>query len=485
MSAPLPAQAAPLDTSSPAPSPRGRASRSPALLLLLALGVLDTAVPLVLVSQRAPGSAPLSLLSGYFVLDATSLLFVLLINVIFLSVATYIWSRVRADPLLAKGIGRYALFSSAFIAASNLAVLSNHLLLMWALLEVTTLAAVPLIWHHGSPRAHQAAWRYFLFSGIGLALALLGFACLGHSMAASGEPGFFLGELAEAARQPADLWRRIGLALAFLGLGTKLGLAPMYSWLPETYDCAPGSTTALLAAVQFNVALVPVLRLLQVFDLAKHPAVSAELIGLGLLTMAVSALHMIAARSYKRLLAYASLNHAGVIAIGLGLGPEAAFGVVLYVVSNAFIKALLFLTAGKIRSYYQTEKLDEVSGLIRDLPYSGIFFMVGTFALLGLPPFGSFLGELLILSGLLTRGYSGVFVGFCATLTVTFVATGRAMFPMIWGETKRPIHWEAQPLLSVLPKAVILVALVAMGLYLPAPLKALFQEVAADLGGMP
>jgi hydrogenase-4 component F len=156
--------------------------------------------------------------------------------------------------------------------------------------------------------------------------------------------------------------------------------------------------------------------------------------------------------------------------------------VVLYAVSNAFIKAILFLTAGKIEAHYRTEDVREVAGLLRDMPYSGLFFMVGTFALLGLPPFGSFLGELLILRGLAGGGSFLVFSIFCALLTVTFVATGRSVFPMIWGVPKRKVDWPAQHLAEVAPKAVFLLALLAMGLYLPAPVDALFRQVAASLG---
>jgi len=199
--------------------------------------------------------------------------------------------------------------------------------------------------------------------------------------------------------------------------------------------------------------------------------------------MVVSTFSIIATRNYKRLIAYASINHAGVIAIGLGVGKIASYGLLLYVVSNAFIKAILFLTAGKIKSHYKTKDMREVAGLIKDLPYSGLFLMVGTFALLGFPPFGSFLGELLILSGLIRAGYVLVFVAFCALLTITFVAMGRSVFPMIWGQPKSQVSWPRQSLAGALPKLVFLAALISMGIYMPPPVNALFRAVAASLGG--
>jgi hydrogenase-4 component F len=328
----------------------------------------------------------------------------------------------------------------------------------------------------------SASWKYFLFSSVGLGLVFLGFTLIYGSPEATGAdaPTYFIYPHADVAFAPS-LWHKAGLTLVLLGLGTKLGLAPMYSWLPETYDAAPPATAAMLAAIQFNVALVFLLRFLQVFRASDPTLIKNLLLGLGLVTMAVSSLNVIAARRYKRLIAYASLNHGGVIAVGLGLGTEAAYGVILYVVSNALIKAILFLTAGNIRSQYKTDDIREVSGLIKDMPYTGILFMVGIFALLGLPPFGSFLGELLIMSGLIGGGYTSIFAAFGLILTVTFVATGRAVFPMIWGES-RQTNSVPQRLTPVIPKLVFLAALIAMGLYLPPSLNGLFRTVASRMG---
>lgn len=460
------------------PPPRSTASTFLVFATLCALGVSAW------FAFSMPPHATVVAWHRFVIVDATSRLFSVLINLVFVGIATYIWTRVRAEPTLRAGVGRYVGFALVFIAASNAAVVSHHLVGLWILLEATTLAAVPLIQHGGRPAARRASWRYLLFSAVGLALAFLGFLCIVHGFEVAGthDVAFFLDDFAAAAHRPDDVWCRIGLVLVFLGFGTKLGLAPMYSWLPDTYDAAPPATTALLAAAQFNVALIAVLRVLHAFRAADQHMVSMELVGLGLATMAVSAFNVIAAKNYKKLIAYAALNHAGVIAVGLGIGKSATYGVVLYAVSNAFIKAILFLTAGKIRSHYKTEQIADVSGLIKDLPYSGLFFTVGTFALLGFPPFGSFLGELIIMSGLVEGGYVFVFAAFCFILTVTFVATGRAIFPMIWGEPKKKADWGSQPVATVLPKMVFLVALIAMGLYLPPSVGRLFREVAIGLG---
>jgi hydrogenase-4 component F len=454
-----------------------------ALSILLTVASVNALVAVALVFVSMP-PAPLIFAHGYLVLDPVSRLFLALINLVFFGISTYVWGRVRGAPELAIDLDRFVWLALGFIVAGNLAVLSNHLIGGWIFLEATTLLAAPLVRHRTGARGLQASWVYFLFSVVGLSITFLGFFFLARGMETETHTAsFFLDEATRATLAgPSDVSRQIGLALVFLGYGTKLGLAPMYAWLPETYEASPPSVTSLLAAVQFNVALVGVLRVLQVYRAADQRMVSWELIAFGLATMSASAFGVIATRSYKRLIAYASLNHGGVIAVGIGIGKNAAYGVVLYVVSNAFIKAILFLTAGKIRSHYQTEDMREVSGLIKDLPYSGLIFMVGTFALLGFPPFGSFLGELLIMSGLFEGGYVAVFAAFCTILTITFVAMGRAVFPMIWGEPKRKVSWGSQSFGSVLPKALFLCALVALGLYLPPPVSALFRDVAVSLG---
>ncbi|MCC6994185.1 MAG: hypothetical protein IT370_06105 [Deltaproteobacteria bacterium] len=470
----LPAVAAPIAAVSPV--------GTRATWILLGVAIVNMVATLVAVTLA---SAPtLYFLDGYFVLDATSTVFLLLINVLFLGIASYVWGRVRSHPELGAGMGRFSALSLAFVTASNLAVLANHMLVIWVCLELTTLVAVPLVRHGGGTRALAASWKYFLFSSVGLALALLGFACLARSMSLSSghDVRFFLDQLTLVGQGPSDVWRRLGFVLIVVGYGTKLGLAPMYAWLPETYDAAPPPVTAMLATVQFNAGALALFRVLQITGPADRALVGSALTFLGLASMAVSSFSILATRDYKRLIAYASINHAGVIAVGLGVGPAAAYGVVLYVVSNAFIKAILFLTAGKVRSHYKTQDMRQVSGLIKDMPYSGLFFAIGIFALLGFPPFGSFLGELIIMSGLVKGHQTFVFVAFCAILTITFAATGRSVFPMIWGAPKGGDRPADQSFFPMLPKIAFLSLLIVIGLYVPPSLSSLLQQVAASLG---
>jgi hydrogenase-4 component F len=449
-------------------------SRASTILLVTA------AVTSIVAAVHAALPAQARFLDGYLHGDATVQLFAPVINFIFAGIAVYLRARVATEP----ASRRFVVLALAFLAASNLALVSNHLLVMWIGIECTTLSAALMIVRADAPASRLASWRYLLFSSVGLGLVVLGLSCLTRSMELAGQPPtLFLDAMPAAVASPTNGWRELGVGLVVLGIGTKLGLAPMYSWLPEAYDEAPAPVTAMLGAVQFNCALVLLFRIVHIYRPGSSGLITGELLAIGLASVAVSTASIVATRNFKRLLAYASINHAGVIAIGLGLPSSASYGLLLYVLSNAFIKAILFLTAGKIEAHYGTKDRKLITGLIKDLPYSGLFLMVGTFALLGFPPFGSFLGELLILSALVTSGQMFVFATFCVLITASFVATGRTIFPMIWAEPKQVRTWPQQRITEGLHKLIFLVLLLVLGIYIPPQINSLMTQVAASLEG--
>jgi hydrogenase-4 component F len=455
--------------------------RARATLVLVAAALATTVLAIIEVLSAATAAPSFA---GLVRIDATSRLFLAVVNPIFLGISSYIWHRVRTTPALAEGVDRVVWLALLFLATTNALLIANHLLALWILLELTALVATPMIVRPRAETARRAAFRYLLFSTVGLGLVALGFSCLDRAMVSAGlAPTYFVDQLLALRPLPHDTWTKLGLALVLLGIGTKLGLAPMYSWLPETYDEAPPAVAALLGAVQFNAALVVLFRIVQIYRADNAALVAGQLLAMGLVSMVVSTVSIIATRNIKRLIAYASINHAGVMAIGLGVGGSATYGLLLYVLSNAFIKAILFLSAGKIMAHYRTNDTRVISGLIKELPYSGVFLMVGTIALLGFPPFGSFLGELLILSALVGSGRMLTFAAFCTLITMTFVATGRTVFPMIWGPSKQKHDWPRQTLPAALPKLTFLLALVVLGIYIPPAFNGLIQQVAASLKG--
>ncbi len=421
---------------------------------------------------------------GYLILDPTSLLFVVVINTVFLGISVYMLSRERTDTQLTRDIRIRAGWSLLFMLVMNLGVMSNHLILLWVLIEVSTLCAALMMvcGEFGAPKA--VAWRYMLYSSMTLAITFLGFMCLTQSAALRGlEISFQVDQLGAALTTEKDPWQRLGLAFILFGLGGKLGLAPLYSWLPETYEAAPTSSSALLAAVQFNISVVAMFRVLQIFHGFEAGFVAQELLVMGYASLVVAAVQIMAVRNYKRLIAYACISSSGVIALGLSVGKAAAYGVVLYIVSNAFVKALLFLTAGRMRAVYGTNDVAPLNGVIRVLPFAGLLFAGGVFALLGFPPFASFLAEMLILSGIVQAGNLLAFTLMCVMLTIIFVATGRTIFPMLWGTPDQVVPPVKESRMSLIPKLGFVGVLTMLGTYTPEPVTQLLSAVARSIGG--
>lgn len=427
---------------------------------------------------------PRHFLARYLVLDATSLLFVMLVNSVFLGISVYIYSRERSSPRLSRDVRLRALLIMLFMLTVNLGILCNHLILQWTLIEFSTLLGAPLVARGHAAWRKAVAWRYLLFSVMTLALTFIGFMCLVQSAQLRGvEIHFTVDRLGDALTASGDSWQRLGLSFMLFGLGGKLGLAPLYSWLPETYEAAPSGTSALLASVQFNVSMVAVFRILEVFHGFEVGYISQELLLMGYLSLLVAAVQIMAARNYKRLIAYACVSSSGVIALGLSVGQAAAYGVVLYVVSNGFVKALLFLTAGRLHAVYGTHDVAALSGVIRVVPFAGLLFTVGIFALLGFPPFASFLAEMLILSGIVQAGNLLAFALLCAMLTVIFVATGRSVFPMLWGASQRQGPPVRESWFTALPKLGFVAILIMLGTYTPATVSDILLAVAQSIGG--
>lgn len=429
-------------------------------------------------------SLPVYFANRYLVLDATSLLFIVVVNTVFLGICVYLYSRERNTPALTRDIRSRATLMLLFMAVINVGLMAHHLVLLWTLIEISTLCAAPLVARGDAAAPRAVAWRYMLYSAMTLAITFLGFMCLTQSAHLRGvEVSFMVDRLGESLTRGSDPWQRLGLSFMLFGLGGKLGLAPLYGWLPETYEGAPTTTSALLASIQFNISVVAVFRILQIFHGFEAGFVSQELLVMGYLSLVVAAIQIMAGRNYKRLIAYASVSSSGVIALGLSVGKAAAYGVVLYIVSNAFVKSLLFLTAGRMRAVYGTNEVGPLSGVIRTLPLAGLLFTLGIFALLGFPPFASFLAEMLILSGIVRAGNLLAFTLMCVMLTVIFVATGRTVFPMLWGAPKVVLKVPREPWITMLPKLGFVAVLVMLGTYTPDPLTALLRAVAVSIGG--
>lgn len=232
-----------------------RSSSSKAAYGLVAASLLFWVASVAVFLTHSLDELPLYFANRYLVLDPTSLLFVLVINTVFLGISVYMLARERSSERLARDIRSRAALTLLFMAVMNVGILLNHMILLWAFVEISTLCAAPLVARGDSPSPKASAWRYVLYSAMSLAITFLGFMCLSQSADLRGiEVNFLVDQLSFSLTMLKDGWQRLGLAFILFGLGSKLGLAPLYGWMPETYEAAPTSTSVLLAAVQYNIS---------------------------------------------------------------------------------------------------------------------------------------------------------------------------------------------------------------------------------------
>jgi hydrogenase-4 component F len=267
-----------------------------------------------------------------------------------------------------------ALFTACllgFLAAMTLVTASQHFGLLWVAIEATTLVSAPLIHYHRHHRSLEATWKYLLICSVGIAVALLGTYFLAASVrsAATGAIPLTFSRLVANAGLLGPRWLKAAFLLLLVGYGTKMGLAPMHTWLPDAHSEAPSVVSALLSGALLNCAFLAILRILAVCTAAGLGQFGREtLLVFGLVSMAVAAGLIIAQPDYKRMLAYSSVEHMGILAVGIGLGGAGTWAALFHAVNHSFTKAALFLVAGNILAAYGTKKSSEVGGLLRSLP---------------------------------------------------------------------------------------------------------------------
>ncbi len=369
-----------------------------------------------------------------------------------------------------------------FLAMNSLIVESQHLGLMWVAIEATTLAAAPLLYFNHNARSIEATWKYLLIGSVGIALALFGTFFLAYAALRAGlGTSLFFADLVREAPRLSRPWLHAAFVLLFVGYGTKMGLAPMHTWKPDAYGEAPGIVGTLLAGALTSCAFLALLRFYQIVAAGGEAAFARQLmIGIGLLSMAVASVFMARQRDYKRMLAYSSVEHMGILVLGVGIGGAGVYGALLHLVNNAITKGVLFLSAGNIHRAYGSKSIDDVRGALRRLPFSGALFLAGFFAVTGSPPFAPFLSEFTIVRAAMTSGHAVVGGLFLVMLAIVFIGMGGAVLAVTQGEPP-PSDPEGfrDRLGTVAPIALLMAVVVLLGVYVPAPLNALLRNAAA------
>ncbi len=362
-----------------------------------------------------------------------------------------------------------ALFTACllgFLSTMTLVTTSQHLGLLWVAIEGTTLVSAPLIHYHRHHRSLEATWKYLLVCSVGIAFALLGTYFLAAAVPAGGINSMTLKALIDNASRLDTRWLKAAFLLLLVGYGTKMGLAPMHTWLPDAHSEAPSVVSALLSGALLNCAFLAILRIFSVVAAAGLGHFGREtILVFGLVSMGVAAGLIIGQPDYKRMLAYSSVEHMGILSVGIGLGGLGDWGAIFHAVNHSLIKASLFLLAGNILALYGSKRISDVRGALRSLPVTAVLWVAGFFAIMGAPPFGAFASELAILRAAVESGSWLVVVIFSLLLAAVFAGMISVLVRTAQGAgTQERIK---EPALSLAAPLSLLALSLFLGIFIP------------------
>lgn len=407
-----------------------------------------------------------------FSIDALSAIVILLIA--FLSLVVMIYSvpylrQESADHIIGnKRAKQYFVLTNLFILAMLLATSTNNPILAWIAIEATTLSTAFLISYYNKPSAMEAAWKYLIINSVGLLLGFFGtLLYLTSVVGGVGEMNISWDLLKENAGNLDPTVAKVAFILVLIGYGVKIGFFPMHTWKPDVYSKTPAPVGALLSSALLAVGFIILLKFKAVTDISLGEEFTNKLlITFGLLSIAVTAFIVYSAKNYKRLLAYSSIEQAGVMALGFGIGGLATLGAVLHLIYHALVKSSLFLLAGNILLRYHSSKIENVSGMVSVIPKTSILFILGLIAVMGIPPFGIFLTKIYILSEAIN--HYPVVTGL-ALLFITILAIGffKSVSKMLFGSKPEGVTIEKENIWLLIPPAIMLLVFLGLSLYLP------------------
>jgi hydrogenase-4 component F len=453
--------------------------RLSARINIAASAVSFVAALLLLADRPAPGQ--------FLAVDDLNVVFILLNTFVGLTTsafsASYISHELETGRLTPNYLRFYHAMYQLMLFGMNLALLANNIGLMWVAIELATLTTVVMVGIYRTHEAIEAAWKYFILGSVGIALALFGTILVylaARPVVGEGLDAMVWTVLITRAHDFDPALLNIAFIFLLLGYGTKVGLAPMHAWLPDAHAEGPTPISAVLSGLLLNVALYALLRFKML--LAANPGALAPgplMITLGLISLIFAAFMLYRRRDIKRMFAYSSIEHMGITVFAFGMaGPLGNFAGLLQMTMHSLTKSAIFFSVGHVTQVKGTQRIAEMGGLTATHPVLGWGLIAGVAAIAGLPPFGVFTSEFLVVTStfareplLATLFVFGLLISFGALfLRVTSVAFGDPIGPT--GPVKA----------SYVPMFAHLVLVLIAGIYLPGPLVAWFQHVAALLG---
>ena len=402
------------------------------------IAVISAALPVIMTAI----STPVEMMNGVFYLDALSGYIMAL--VLFLSLASAVYSieylehEIKVGLTGAGGVRRYYALLHLFIFTMLLVTAANNLALMWIAIEATTIVSALLIGLGFSKRslAIEAAWKYIILCTVGITFALLGIFITYYAttVVTGGHGALNWTTIRSIAEKLNPSTMKLAFIFILVGYGTKAGLAPVHNWLPDAHSEAPSPISALLSGILLNTAFYGIMRFISIVDPSTGSVFTGNLLILfGLISMGISSVFILVQVNYKRLLAYSSIEHMGIIALGIGIGgPAGIYGAFLHIMNHALSKPLMFFVSGRIQAHYGSTKIESVNGVLSSMPLLGTLTFIGALSLAGTPPFNIFISEFTILKAAVDNdlwAVAGLFLLFAVFVFYGMLSSfGRMLF---------------------------------------------------------
>ncbi len=469
-------------------APGGRSVLAATLAGTVATAAIAVAAAVAVFTRHQPLTAA----ADWLYLDALSAYHLLVMAVVFLLstafAVIYFGAEIgqgRFEGALARRFG--ALWLGA-MAAMGLILVSNNLGVMWVGMEATTLLTAFLISLHRSPMSLEAMWKYLIICSVGIAFAFMGTLLVAAAVrTASGDAGGLLWTrlMAPGTRLDPTLMKAAFIFL-LVGYGTKAGIAPMHSWLPDAHSQAPAPVSAMFSGFMLNAALYCIARYLPVTDRAVGAAFSRELLVLlGLASIVVAAAFILFQRDAKRLLAYSSVEHLGIITLGFGLGPVGVFAALFHTMNHALCKSLAFFAVGRLGQRYGTHEMHHISGALRADPVWGVGLLGSLLALIGVAPFAVFMSEFQLVRAAIDMEAFRALILFLAGSSVVFVSALGHMTEMTMGSPRGGLPEHRAGFASTALVASGIGLLVLLGLWMPPVLLDALDQATAVITVLP
>ncbi|MEG6585357.1 hydrogenase 4 subunit F [Dendrosporobacter sp. 1207_IL3150] len=424
-------------------------------------------------------------------IDALSAFNIFLIALIGFAASLYSIGYMRHE--LAEGeisfsqLRFYYLFYHLFIFTMLTVSAVNSLGLLWVGIELTTLVSALLVAFYGKNNALEAAWKYLIMGSVGIAFALLGIIFVylsGIQTLGQQHAALNWTELLAAAKFLNPSWIKIGFIFILIGFGTKAGLAPMHFWLPDAHSQAPTPISAVLSGVLLNTALYGLFRVYAIANTTLNGEAAQYLIFFGLFSIAITVPFIMIQHDLKRMLAYSSVEHMGIITLSVGIGGTLGlYGAFLHMFNHSMAKSLLFFAAGTICQKYHTKQMGRITGILKSMPVTGTIFLIAAFAITGAPPFNIFLSEITIMMAGFKSNQTIVSVILIVLITIIFAGMMHYIIKMVFGESGNKVERIETSNWSTVALIIPLILVVICGWYVPPLLDNTIYKVSTVLQG--